>query len=172
MKKIIFVLSLFLVISCNKEEDSEEFLDRNEGSLNASEKVDALERLALDFMDTAEGNNGIELDEKTKLKLKKLAYLILSDIKKLKEEDFRKCAYGGSLCDGPYYDCIWWAASWDNLLRKCNGPEADRPFNCDQIREDYLANIDEIEATYIRCTNQFNSCISSACGGGGPQGPL
>ncbi|KZS38231.1 hypothetical protein AWE51_19535 [Aquimarina aggregata] len=172
MKKFILVLSVLFIISCNKEENSEELLIQQEEFVSVSENVDALRRLALDFKATADGRNGIELDEKSKLRLRKLADVMLSDVKIREASVASKCIYGASLCDGPYEDCIWWAASWDNLLRKCNGPVADRPFNCDQIREDYLANIDEIEATYIRCTNSFNSCISNACGGGGPQGPL
>ena len=172
MKKIILILSVFMIISCNKEESSEDIVNQQEETLSTTENIEALRRLALDFKATAEGKNGIELDEKIKIRLKNLANLILSDMEKREEIMTRKCAYGGGLCERPYEDCIWWAASWDNLLRRCNGPEADRPFNCDQIREDYLANIDEIEATYVRCTNEFNSCVAAACGDNGPQGPL
>ncbi len=159
------MLSIFFVVSCNTEETSDDLVNQQEESLSFAETQDALRRVALDFKATVEGLNGITLTESERFKLSKLADLILSDLNSnnQKSRDTRACP-GSSVCTQSYNSCIWWAKSWDDLLRRCNGPVANRPPNCDQIRRDYIRNLDEIEATYMRCNNELNSCVEEYCG--------
>lgn len=93
-------------------------------------------------------------------------FLDLNNVKNMKLAARRSstCIPPG-YCYDDYIQCIDWAVHWDNLLAQCNGPTP--PSNCEQVRADYLANLDEIEATYHNCSIALYYCQDLYC----PSGP-
>lgn len=181
MKKIPTILMIIFMISCQQQEDISTDLNAQEISLDLSdlEDLELLKQMASEFKATADGLNEIDLDDSTKLRLESLSELMLSNYIFFKELSLYKkgnvtnktlCRYlSYPECQQEYNTCVWWAKSWDDLLRKCNGPVSNRPSNCTQIRLDYIKNLDKIESTYHKCSNKFKSCIGCSSG---PQGPL
>ena len=115
------------------------------------------------------------IDPEVRERLANFAERIFTDLERVKMMKMAEQEQRSSGCIPPpfcyddYLECISWAVLWDNLLAQCNGPNP--PSNCQQIRDDYIANLDEIEQTYIDCAIELDKCEKLYCPGG-PGGPL
>lgn len=167
MKNLIkFLPLLFIIYSCSKNQDSNSI----QAPLVTIERTSTpIYNIAL-YLDVISNNENLTLSKKNQMK--ELSKLIKTDLdriklipktKKLKQKSRRGNSCIPSGCTQPYLSCIYWAKSWDDLLSKCNGPISQRPNNCQQIMDDYIKNIDEIEATYIKCSRKLNACVKAYC---------
>ncbi|MBP2831766.1 hypothetical protein J8281_06150 [Aquimarina sp. U1-2] len=158
MKKFVFVALTMLLFSCSTEENTPEPINEEVVESSEFKNIDALERLALDLEATAKGKYNIQLSDEKKVKLLEIANQIFSDINDMTSKKAlmkRPCSYDN--CVQEYENCIWWPENLQRLLRECSGIQSA---HCDQVRLDYENNIDEIEATYLRCSRAYSSCVS------------
>ncbi len=160
MKKFVFIALTMLLFSCSTEENNTEPINLELESSESS-NIEALEQLAFNFKSIAESDN-IDFSEENRTKLKKIANLILSDVKSIIEKNklakSHDCyAQDYANCSAIYNECIWWASNLERMMRECSGVQSA---HCDQVRIDFENNIDEIEATYLRCSRELNDCTS------------
>ncbi len=168
-----FMLSLlaaaFLTISCTPEEGGQV-----DTALEVRMEVEnsPIYRMAVEFRNTSNDPN---VSAEQRAQLTGLSDMIFNDLEILIRSKTvqRDAVEGGCIPPGYCYDdyeiCVEWAVLWDNLLMQCNGGPYP-PSNCDQVRADYLANLDEIEETYIKCAEEREKCIKLYCPGSGGGG--
>jgi len=166
--KILGVLMILLLSSCA----SDDIQIEPDTSISFSEgaKKIPIYKLAVLMQDIIKQN---DLTVESELRLKRISTTILEDIKIIetiyKNEEAAKAdnvvCTAGSICSNQYASCTVWATSWNNLLARCNGPVSNRPNNCDQIRADYINNLDKIEATYQKCQLELGYCLKQYCPG-------
>lgn len=170
MKTIKFFIGITILtlISCQTEE-----IERNQNTELLSAEIKELSIFKL-----AAQMNNLTLNEKLsnseKVRLREFSQSIISDLKTFElnksEIQYQNTAsakssfcLASSICGYQYNQCPQWATFWNDLLRSCNGPVENRPNNCDQIREDYINNLDKIESTYNKCSAKLNTCIARYC---------
>jgi len=151
-----------MFFSCQTEE-----LEINQDSEQLSTEIKELSIYKLSVLvDNLVLNKNLSNLEKVKLKA--FSQSILLDLKTFESNNSSKTTRGmnctiSSGCGNQYIQCTIWATYWENLLASCNGPINDTPNNCDQIREDYINNLDEIESTYNKCKRKLDRCIIRHC---------
>ena len=169
--KILKVLSVLMVLSLfSCASDDVQIESDTSVSFSEETKVLPIYKLAIQMQELAQQN---ELSAANDLRLKRIATTILEDVKIIeaiyKNEEVTKAGNAvctaGSICSNQYASCTAWATSWNNLLASCNGPVNNRPNNCDQIRADYINNLDKIEATYQKCQLELGYCLKVYCPG-------
>lgn len=167
LKYLASLLALaFLAISCAPEEEGEVDV-----AMEVRMEIENLPiyRVATEFRN-ASTDQSISAEQRAQLT--GLSNLIFEDLDQLTKTRIEQRNVIESTCIPPgfcyddYVQCIEWAVLWDNLLMQCNGGPYP-PSNCEQVRADYLANLDEIEATYIDCAEDLYKCQDLYC----PSGP-
>ena len=172
-KACVFVLISLMVASCHTEET--EFLETQQLDVTEEMSEQPIYSMAVYLKGLSQD---IEISNTDREKARRLSELMLRDLRyvygvsEARAISDQNCFPSSPRCVNNYNVCISWAKSWDELLSRCNGPEENRPYNCDQIRVDYIKNLDKIEATYIKCSQELIKCNKLECKGGGDIGPL
>jgi hypothetical protein len=165
VKYLCFAFAFVALYSCTNQEDLEVNPDKNsltEYDLIFSDEVKELPIFSL-FQISQLILEGDDITEANRVKISILVKEMESDFRYLQTEvDTKKKNTTSSRscgsCTSSYESCVWWAKSWDVMLQRCNAGLTSQIL-CDELREDYLENLDEIQATYIKCSSSFNKCI-------------